>query len=119
MTCLHIEILCLTLNIFSQQDTFCTLTYLTKIDLSKNLLTSLPDDFGNLTRLQHLDLLGNKLTVLPVSLYQLHKLRWLDLKDNPLVPELRQVAGDCLNEKECKKCATDVSLNCLIIASIS
>ena len=91
------------------QDTFCTLTHLVKIDLSKNLLTKLPDDFGNLTRLQHLDLLGNKLTGLPVSMYQLTKLKWLDLKDNPLEPGLKKVAGDCLDEKQCKKCATDVS----------
>ena len=101
------------------QDTFCTLTHLVKIDLSKNLLTKLPDDFGNLTKLQHLDLLGNKLTFLPVSLYQLTKLKWLDLKDNQLVPELKKVAGDCLDEKQCKKCAIDVSLELSVMLKLT
>ncbi|KAH3839570.1 hypothetical protein DPMN_113002 [Dreissena polymorpha] len=45
-----------------------------------------------------------------MSLHQLKSLKWLDLKDNPLVPELRKVAGDCLDEAQCKKCATDVSV---------
>ncbi|WAQ98664.1 LRC59-like protein, partial [Mya arenaria] len=102
----HLDLSC---NLLADlPDTFCSLTYLVKIDLSKNLLTSLPDDFGNLTRLQYLDLLGNKLTVLPVSVYQLTKLKWLDLKDNPLAPEFKAIAGDCLDEKQCKKCAKDI-----------
>ncbi|KAL3879743.1 hypothetical protein ACJMK2_032029 [Sinanodonta woodiana] len=87
---------------------FCTLKHLVKIDLSKNFLDSLPDNFGSLINLQHLDLLGNKLTLLPVSFYKLQKLKWLDLKDNPLEEELKGVAGDCLDEAQCKKCATQV-----------
>ncbi|XP_071126461.1 leucine-rich repeat-containing protein 59-like [Mytilus edulis] len=86
-------------------DPFCTLVHLVKIDLSKNLLTELPQNFGSLRNLQHLDLLGNKLNVLPLSFWRLEKLRWLDLKDNPLKDELKRNAGDCLNENECKKCA--------------
>ncbi|CAG2215779.1 Leucine-rich repeat-containing protein 59 [Mytilus edulis] len=86
-------------------DPFCTLVHLVKIDLSKNLLTELPHNFGSLRNLQHLDLLGNKLNVLPLSFWRLEKLRWLDLKDNPLKDELKRNAGDCLNENECKKCA--------------
>ena len=39
------------------------------------------------------------------------KLTWLDLKDNPLEKELKSVAGDCLDERQCKKCAKDVSFN--------
>jgi hypothetical protein len=34
--------------------------------------------------------------------------KWLDLKNNPLNPQLKQVAGDCLDEKDCKKCAQSV-----------
>ncbi|KAG7222282.1 hypothetical protein INR49_027286, partial [Caranx melampygus] len=87
---------------------FCSLTHLVKVDLSKNQLTCLPDDLGNLVSLQHLDLYNNKLTALPVSFSQLRSLKWLDLKDNPLEPGLAKAAGDCLDEKQCKQCATKV-----------
>ena len=36
-------------------------------------------------------------------------LKWLDLKDNPLETELAKAAGDCLDEKQCKQCASKVS----------
>ena len=42
-------------------------------------------------------------------MFKMKKLTWLDLKDNPLDKELKSVAGDCLDEKQCKKCAKDVS----------
>lgn len=32
----------------------------------------------------------------------------MDLKDNPLEPGLAKAAGDCLDEKQCKQCATKV-----------
>ncbi|XP_054454301.1 leucine-rich repeat-containing protein 59 [Anoplopoma fimbria] len=95
-------------NITSLPPEFCNLTHLVKVDLSKNQLTCLPDDLGNLTSLQHLDLYNNKLTVLPVSFSQLRSLKWLDLKDNPLEADLAKAAGDCLDEKQCKQCATKV-----------
>lgn len=87
---------------------FCGLTHLVKLDLSKNKLQQLPADFGRLVNLQHLDLLNNKLVTLPVSFAQLKNLKWLDLKDNPLDPVLAKVAGDCLDEKQCKQCANKV-----------
>ncbi|XP_040923386.1 leucine-rich repeat-containing protein 59 isoform X2 [Toxotes jaculatrix] len=95
-------------NITSLPPEFCNLTHLVKVDLSKNQLTCLPDDLGNLVNLQHLDLYNNKLTVLPVSFSQLRSLKWLDLKDNPLEPVLAKAAGDCLDEKQCKQCASKV-----------
>ncbi|XP_026172052.1 leucine-rich repeat-containing protein 59 [Mastacembelus armatus] len=95
-------------NISSLPPEFCNLTHLVKVDLSKNQLACLPDDLGNLVNLQHLDLYNNKLTVLPVSFSQLRSLKWLDLKDNPLEPILAKAAGDCLDEKQCKQCATKV-----------
>lgn len=95
-------------NITSLPPEFCNLTHLVKVDLSKNQLTCLPDDLGNLTSLQHLDLYNNKLTVLPVSFSQLRSLKWCDLKDNPLEAELAKAAGDCLDEKQCKQCASKV-----------
>uniref|UniRef100_A0A3Q1GF12 Leucine-rich repeat-containing protein 59 n=1 Tax=Acanthochromis polyacanthus TaxID=80966 RepID=A0A3Q1GF12_9TELE len=95
-------------NIISLPPEFCSLTHLVKVDLSKNQLTCLPDDLGNLVNLQHLDLYNNKLTVLPVSFSQLRSLKWLDLKDNPLEAGLAKAAGDCLDEKQCKQCASKV-----------
>ncbi|KAM3592810.1 uncharacterized protein V6R79_025587 [Siganus canaliculatus] len=95
-------------NITSLPPEFCSLTHLVKVDLSKNQLTCLPDDLGNLSSLQHLDLYNNKLTALPVSFSQLRSLKWLDLKDNPLEADLAKAAGDCLDEKQCKQCASKV-----------
>lgn len=95
-------------NITSLPPEFCSLTHLVKVDLSKNQLTCLPDDLGNLVSLQHLDLYNNKLTALPISFSQLRSLKWLDLKDNPLEPGLAKAAGDCLDEKQCKQCASKV-----------
>ncbi|XP_046334725.2 leucine-rich repeat-containing protein 59-like [Haliotis rufescens] len=102
----HLDLSCNVLT--SLPDPFCNLTHLVKIDLSKNTLSSLPIRFGNLTHLQHLDLLGNQLTILPLGFFNLQKLKWLDLKDNPLDPGLKQVAGDCLDETQCRKCAKNV-----------
>ncbi|KAM5135410.1 leucine-rich repeat-containing protein 59 [Mantella aurantiaca] len=87
---------------------FCSLTHIVRLDLSKNQLVQLPSEFGRLINLQHLDLLQNRLTVLPVTFAQLKSLKWLDLKDNPLSPALAKVAGDCLDEKQCKDCAQGV-----------
>lgn len=97
------------------QDNFCSLTHIIKLDLSKNALTELPKDFGQLENLQHLDLLGNQLKTLPRSFHQLKKLKWLDLKDNPLEDGLKKNAGDCLNEDQCRKCATRVRLSYSIL----
>ncbi|XP_060620730.2 leucine-rich repeat-containing protein 59 [Anolis sagrei] len=95
-------------NLTSLPSDFCSLTHLVKLDLSKNQLQQLPSDFGRLVNLQHLDLLNNRLVTLPVSFAQLKNLKWLDLKDNPLDPMLAKVAGDCLDEKQCKQAAIRV-----------
>lgn len=87
---------------------FVTLAHLVKIDLSKNRLTELPANFGNLLNLQYLDLYGNQIVNLPISFCRLKNLRWLDLKNNPLDTKLKNVAGDCLDEKECQICAKKV-----------
>ncbi len=76
--------------------------------MSKNHLKGLPKNFGRLVNLKHLDLLSNDLEVLPFSFSELKSLQWLDLKNNPLNPQLKQVAGDCLDEAQCKKCAVNV-----------
>ena len=79
------------------------------MDLSKNQLVSLPDNFGELSRLQHLDLYENKLRTLPVSMFKMRSLRYLDVKNNPLDETLVRVAGDCLDDLQCKLCAKRVS----------
>ena len=84
------------------------LTHLTKLDLSKNQLTELPENFGQLRSLKSLDLYANKIEKLPVTFAQLKSLKWLDLKDNPLCPALRQAAGDCITPNDCAMCAKRV-----------
>lgn len=96
---------------FHFQATFATLTQLTRLDLSKNTLTELPDDFGRLVNLLRLDLYSNKLTEMPVSCVHLKRLKWLDLKENPIQTLLPNVVGDCLSAEECKNCADNVSSN--------
>ena len=80
------------------------------MDLSKNMLTELPDGFGNLVNLLRLDLYSNKLNEMPVSCVHLKRLKWLDLKENPIQILLPNVVGDCLSAEECKRCADNVSL---------
>ncbi|XP_005999669.1 leucine-rich repeat-containing protein 59 isoform X2 [Latimeria chalumnae] len=101
-----LDLSCNNLSILPSE--FSNLTHLVKLDLSKNQLQQLPSDFGRLVNLQHLDLFNNKLVTLPVSFAQLKNLKWLDLKDNPLEPNLAKVAGDCLDEKQCKLSAVKV-----------
>lgn len=89
-------------------DSFCSLEHLKELDLSKNQLRELPANFGRLSGLQKLDLYSNNLTTLPLSMCRMKNLRWLDLKGNPLEPRLKAVAGDCLDEKQCQQCAKKV-----------
>ncbi len=86
------------------------MTHLVRLDLSKNALSKLPENFGALNNLQYVDLFSNKLTSLPVSFSRLKNLRWLDVKGNQLNDHLREVAGDCLDDIQCKKCAKSVSI---------
>uniref|UniRef100_A0A5S6L1D6 Leucine-rich repeat-containing protein 59 n=1 Tax=Xenopus tropicalis TaxID=8364 RepID=A0A5S6L1D6_XENTR len=102
----------------SLPDDFCNLSYIVRLDLSKNQIAQLPSEFGRLVNLQHLDLLQNRIVALPVSFAQLKSLKWLDLKDNPLKPALAKVAGDCLDEKQCKECAQGVKYLPLVSASV-
>ncbi|XP_076468485.1 leucine-rich repeat-containing protein 59-like isoform X2 [Babylonia areolata] len=102
----HLDLSCNLIT--SLPDDFCTLVHLVKLDLSKNKLKELPANFGRLVNLQFLDLMGNDLTELPPSFGDLGCLEWLDLKGNPLVSDLMEKAGDCLNEQQCQECAKNV-----------
>jgi hypothetical protein len=67
------------------------LRYLTRLDLSDNLLTELPEWIGELSTLELLVLRGNRLMQLPPSLARLGRLTQLDAADNRLLqvaPEL-------------------------------
>lgn len=88
--------------------TFPFLSHVTKLDLSKNQLVELPENFGQLKSLRSLDLYANQLVKLPVSFAQLKSLKWLDLKDNPLCPAVKQAAGDCITPNDCAMCAKKV-----------
>jgi len=87
---------------------FPFLSYITKLDLSKNQLVELPENFGGFKSLKSLDLYANQLVKLPVSFAQLKNLKWLDLKDNPLCPAVKQAAGDCITPNDCAMCAKKV-----------
>ena len=69
---------------------------LTSLDLSNNLLTSLPDSIEQLTNLTSLNLSNNSLTSLPESIEQLTNLTSLSLSSNSLtsLPEsIRQLTN--------------------------
>lgn len=88
--------------------TFVNLKQIVKLDLSRNMLDELPENFGEMTKLKHLDLYANKISRLPLSLSELKNLRWLDLKENPLTPAVASVAGPCSNMQECQACARNI-----------
>ena len=59
-------------------------TWLQRLELRGNKLSSLPSEIGNLTQLKWLDLEDNQLTFLPSEIGNLTQLEWLDLEDNQL-----------------------------------
>ncbi len=56
----------------------------TKLDLSNNKLTHIPDNIQNLTSLTHLDLSQNYLTDFPGNILQLTQLVSLDFYNNAI-----------------------------------
>ncbi|XP_076760609.1 leucine-rich repeat-containing protein 59 [Xylocopa sonorina] len=92
----------------SLPSTFVDLKQIVKLDLSRNMLTEIPINFGELKQLKYLDLYANQISRLPLSLSELKNLRWLDLKENPLTPAVASVAGPCSNLSECQACARNI-----------
>ncbi|KAL6071665.1 Glucose-repressible alcohol dehydrogenase transcriptional effector [Balamuthia mandrillaris] len=64
---------------------FHKLTNLTRLNLSSNLLTRLPDSIGRLIRLEELNLAHNMLQELPLLMGRLYRLKRLRLENNPLL----------------------------------
>lgn len=62
------------------------------LDLSRNMLETLPDELNSLTDLLYLNLANNKLTSLPNDLRQLNQLQRLDLSDNDIA-DISSIAG--------------------------
>ncbi|XP_052663473.1 leucine-rich repeat-containing protein 59 isoform X2 [Harpia harpyja] len=100
---------------------FGRLVNLQHLDLLNNRLVTLPVSFAQLKLALHhssVEILSHlsKTSLLKLSAclpYLFHlcgnqNLKWLDLKDNPLDPVLAKVAGDCLDEKQCKQAAVKV-----------
>jgi leucine-rich repeat protein SHOC2 len=56
----------------------------TKLFLSNEQITTLPDTIGNLSNLTYLDLSGNQLTILPDTIGDLNSLSGLQLSENKL-----------------------------------
>lgn len=92
----------------SLPNNFINLKQIVKLDLSRNALTEIPENFGELRQLKHLDLYANQISRLPLSLSELKNLRWLDLKENPLTSAVASVAGPCSNLSECQACARNI-----------
>ncbi|CAL7936176.1 unnamed protein product [Xylocopa violacea] len=92
----------------SLPSSFVDLKQIVKLDLSRNMLTEIPINFGELKQLKYLDLYANQISRLPLSLSDLKNLRWLDLKENPLTPAVASIAGPCSNLSECQACARNI-----------
>jgi Leucine-rich repeat (LRR) protein len=71
----------------------------TRLDLSYENLTVLPEYIGQLTQLQYLNLSQNRLTQLPESLGQLIQLQYLNLSYN----HLTELPASLRNLKSLKK----------------
>uniref|UniRef100_H0XR57 Leucine rich repeat containing 59 n=1 Tax=Otolemur garnettii TaxID=30611 RepID=H0XR57_OTOGA len=100
---------------------FGRLVNLQHLDLLNNKLVTLPVSFAQLKVIIHKPVFlwpamrkadrSITLLILPQLAFPVGRtqnLKWLDLKDNPLDPVLAKVAGDCLDEKQCKQCANKV-----------
>lgn len=55
---------------------------LTKIDLSANAITQIPEEFVTQEFIEHLNFNGNKLQAVPDALFSLANLKFLDISNN-------------------------------------
>ena len=69
-------------------------TPLTKIDLSNNLITLIPEDINIHQDLQHIQLFNNKIEDVAPMLFMLKHLKFIDLSINK-IQKLPQTIGEC------------------------
>jgi leucine-rich repeat protein SHOC2 len=72
-------------NLTELPESVCKIDSLLELDLSHNQLIRLPDSIGNLTKLIYLNLRSNYLNVLPHSIDNLRKLKVIVIHKNPLI----------------------------------
>jgi len=72
---------------------------LEELDVSNNVLTTIPDSIADMSNLQKLTVSGNKLTTVPHSIGKLSKLTLLDIKSNEIA-ELPIEMGKLLELKK-------------------
>jgi leucine-rich repeat protein SHOC2 len=84
-------------------DSIGDLDSLVELDLSNNQLTCLPDSIGNLTKLTRLNLESNRLTRLPESIGNLVKLTVLNIYRNRLT-ELPESIGNLTKITQLRPC---------------
>lgn len=73
-----------------------TPTHLTKINLSDNNLTTLPDAIGDLPHLESLIVKNNKLTSLPEKIFSIPTLKWLYVGYNQITALPEKIGKKCL-----------------------
>ena len=84
-----------------QTDDFSGLTALTKLNLQKNELTSLPDGISeDLPALTWLNLSNNHFTTIPPQLFNLSNLTYLNLENNELSGEIPEELSNLTNLTE-------------------
>lgn len=79
---------------FSEATELVRRNKLTRLDLSRQDISSLPPEIGTLTSLTHLILRHNSITTLPPEIGQLTNLIWVDLSHNnltALLPDIGQL----------------------------
>ncbi|KAI3385065.1 hypothetical protein SNEBB_005713 [Seison nebaliae] len=99
----HLNLSCNLLT--SIPDSFALkLTYLSSINLGSNRLSCLPDNMGLIKNLKHLIIANNLIKDFPLSMHEM-RLETLDARSNPLLPKWKECLGYFGTNIECKNAA--------------